>query len=121
MALVADLLLAAGAFGAAIYCLILSRRLMRFTTLESGMGGAIAVLSSQVDEMTAVLQKAGATAETSSASVEEATARAEVVAQRLELLLASMHDLPEPSEDTDSRKPRFVRRRAGRPLEETAE
>ena len=43
MQLIADVLLAAGAFGAALYCFVLSRRLKRFATLESGMGGAIAV------------------------------------------------------------------------------
>jgi uncharacterized membrane protein YedE/YeeE len=41
--LIADILLAAGAFGAAAYCYILAGRLKRFTTLENGMGGAIAV------------------------------------------------------------------------------
>lgn len=124
MTLIADFLLAIGAFGAAIYCFVLSRRLMRFSTLESGMGGAIAVLSAQVDEMTAVLKKAGATAESSSASVEDLTTRAEAVAKRLELLLASMHDLPDPAETLDAqdnRKPRFVRRRSSRLQEELAE
>ncbi|MDE3123508.1 MAG: hypothetical protein KGK00_17180 [Paracoccaceae bacterium] len=124
MTLIADFLLAFGAFGAAIYCLVLSRRLTRFSTLESGMGGAIAVLSAQVDEMTAVLKKAGATAESSSASVEDLTMRAEAVAKRLELLLASMHDLPDAAEAPevqDSRKPRFVRRRSSRLHEEAAE
>ena len=42
MTLIADILLAAGAFGAAIYCYVLSGRLKKFTTLETGMGGAIA-------------------------------------------------------------------------------
>lgn len=124
MALIADFLLALGAFGAAIYCFVLSRRLMRFTTLESGMGGAIAVLSAQVDEMTAVLKKAGAVAESSSASVEDLTSRAETVSKRLELLLASMHDLPEaadPVDDLECRKPRFVRRRPLRLQGEAAE
>ena len=122
MAIIADFLLAAGAFGAAVYCIVLSRRLTRFSTLESGMGGAIAVLSAQVDDMTRALEKAGGAATASSSSLEGLTSRAEQVAGRLELLLASMHDLPEsgPVED-EQRKPRFVRRRVSRTEAEAAE
>lgn len=58
MDLISDILLMAGSFGAAIYCYVLSTRLKRFTTLETGMGGAIAVLSAQVDDMTVALEKA---------------------------------------------------------------
>ena len=47
-----------GAFGAAVYCYVLAGRLKRFATLETGMGGAIAVLSAQVDDMTRALEKA---------------------------------------------------------------
>ena len=49
MELIADVLLAAGALGAGLYCYVLALRLKQFQTLESGMGGAIAVLSAQVD------------------------------------------------------------------------
>lgn len=121
MALISDLLLAAGAFGAAIYCLVLSRRLSRFSTLEGGMGGAIAVLSAQVDDMTKALEKAGGAASASSASLESLTGRAEQAARRLELLLASMHDLPEPVATEPGRRARFVRRHSLHPDEEAAE
>lgn len=94
MALIADIFLAAGALGAAIYCLVLSRRLARFSDLEKGMGGAIAVLSVQVDDMTKALSKAQGTASTAQTDLDAVSARAEAAAQRLELLLASMHDLP---------------------------
>ncbi len=94
MALISDILLAAGALGAAFYCLILSRRLRKLNDLESGMGNAIAVLSAQVDDMTQALNGARSTAQNSSNSLDELTNRAEGVAQRLELLVASMHDLP---------------------------
>ena len=131
MNLISDMLLAAGAFGAAIYCYVLAARLKKFTALESGMGGAIAVLSAQVDDMTKALDKARAVATGSAASLEGLTTRAEAAASRIELLLASMHDLPEPSsparpdpveaeEDAD-RKLRFVRRRASRNDLEAAE
>lgn len=123
MQLIADVLMAAGAFGAAIYCYVLAGRLRRFSTLESGMGGAIAVLSAQVDDMTRALDKAHGAATGSANSLEGMTARAEAVAARLELLVAALHDLPEPleAEPELDRKPRFVRRRAGQAEMEAAQ
>lgn len=100
MSVIADILLAAGAFGAAIYCYILSGRLTRFAALESGMGGAIAVLSVQVDDMTRALEAARGAATGSATNLEALTRRAEAVAARLELLVASMHDLPGPEAST---------------------
>ena len=47
MNLIADILLVAGALGAGIYCFVLARRLSKFNDLESGVGGAVAVLSAQ--------------------------------------------------------------------------
>ena len=127
MTLIADILMAAGAFGAAIYCYVLSARLKKFTTLESGMGGAIAVLSAQVDDMTRALAKARSAANDSADGLQSRTTRAEAVAARLELLVAALHDLPEPSamaaSDThdQDRRMRFVRRRAGSSDLEAAE
>jgi len=100
MELIADILLIAGALGAGLYCVVLSRRLNRFMNLEDGMGGAIAILSSQVDDMTAALESARTASASSASSLEGLTGRAEGVAQRLELLVASMHDLP-----VDDQKP----------------
>jgi hypothetical protein len=132
MNLISDVLLSLGAFGAAIYCFVLSNRLKKFTTLESGMGSAIAVLSAQVDEMTKALDRARNAATGSAASLQDLTARGEAVAARIDLLLASMHDLPQPDhhpaapptadEDEDGdRKLRFVRRRPSRSGLEAAE
>lgn len=94
MELIADILLISGALGAGLYCIVLSRRLNRFTNLEKGVGGAIAVLSSQVDDMTKALDDARSATSSSATSLQALTGRAEGVAQRLELLVASMHDLP---------------------------
>lgn len=127
MELIADVLMSAGAFGAAIYCYVLSGRLKRFGTLESGMGGAIAVLSAQVDDMTRALDKARGAANGSAQSLEGLTLRAEAVAARLELLVAAMHDLPEnppvPHEEAPDpgRRLHFVRRRATQSSLEAAE
>lgn len=118
MNLIADFLLAAGAFATALYCFVLARRLKRFTTLETGMGGAIAVLSAQVDDMTKALEQARNSANSSSSSLEDRVRRAEAASARLELMLASLHDLPEsevqPEAEGDDRRLRFVRRRPER-------
>jgi hypothetical protein len=126
MQMIADILMTAGAFGAAIYCYVLSNRLKKFTALESGMGSAIAVLSVQVDDMTRALEGARGAAHAQADGLRGQTARAEAVAAQLELLMASLHDLPK-SDAADSdddfategeRKLRFVRRRnEGRDLE----
>lgn len=116
MEFLADVLLAAGALGAAVYCAILSRRLTRLTRLETGMGGAIAVLSVQVDDMTRALQQARAAAQESSGTLEQVTMRAEQAAARLELLLAALHDLPEPAAPALARR-RRMRPRSGAGLE----
>ncbi|CUH79127.1 hypothetical protein [Tropicibacter naphthalenivorans] len=94
MELIADILLVAGALGAGFYCFVLSRRLTKFTDLENGVGGAVAVLSAQVDDLTKTLADAQNTAGESAKSLGELTERAEDVSRRLELLVASMHDLP---------------------------
>lgn len=94
MELVADILLVAGALGAGFYCYVLAQRLNRFNDLEKGVGGAVAVLSSQVDHLNKALEVAQNSSEGSSAALEALTARAESVAQRLELMMASMHDVP---------------------------
>ncbi len=132
MELIADVLLAAGAFGAGLYCYILGLRLKKFTTLETGMGGAIAVLSAQVDDMTRALDAARSSATGSVSSLENLAQRAESAARRLELLMASLHDLPDPqaaepaeeeneAEGDAEKKLRFVRRRPTRDYAEAAE
>lgn len=97
MEMIADILLVAGALGAGFYCFILARRLTKFTDLENGVGGAVAVLSAQVDDLGKTLNLAQKSAGDSSKSLGELSERAEDVARRLELLVASMHDLPKSS------------------------
>ena len=133
MNLISDILMSSGAFATAIYCCVLSARLKKFTTLESGMGGAIAVLSAQVDDMTKALDRARGAATGSAVGLEGLTSRAEAVAARIELLLAAMHDLPEPGQTPRPQPPaaepeedstgrlRFVRHRPARSALEAAE
>ncbi|WP_170425871.1 hypothetical protein [Ruegeria arenilitoris] len=93
MELIADIFLVAGALGAGLYCFVLSRRLKRFTDLEKGVGGAVAVLSSQAEELKKSLDAARDASDQSSATLNALTERAESVAQRLELMMASLHDV----------------------------
>jgi uncharacterized protein HemX len=111
MALIADALLAAAALGAGFYCFVLSRRLRRFTDLEKGMGGAVAVLSVQVEDMKSALEQAQKTAGCSADQLEEATRRAERVARQLELSMASAHGVRDPGDAALADATRTVRRR----------
>lgn len=114
MDLIADFVLGAGALGAAVYCYILASRLKRFAALESGMGGAIAVLSAQVDDMTRALEQARTASVESATKLETLTVRAETASVKLELMMASLHDLPERDEGVRVRR----RRRVVRDLED---
>lgn len=120
MELIADILMVAGALGAAIYCYVLAGRLKAFTTLETGMGGAIAVLSAQVDDMTKALEQARGAATGSASDLAALTERAEAIAARLELMVASMHDLPGKESEGAKAMARAAPRRAP-PLESLAD
>lgn len=124
MSLIADILLAAGAFGVALYCFVLSRRLTRFTNLERGVGGAVAVLSSQVDDLTKAMHAARTAADESGKNLEALTGRAEEVARRLELHVASLHDLDPgeraAAEPAPPEKPAGRREESGAEAAETA-
>lgn len=102
MDLMADILLVAGAMGAGFYCFVLSKRLNKFNNLEKGVGGAVAVLSAQVEDLNKSLLSAQAASTGSNNALIELTGRAEAVSQRLELIMASMHDVSDPSSKPDS-------------------
>lgn len=93
MELIADILLVAGALGAGLYCFVLAKRLKRFTDLEKGVGGAVSVLSVQAEQLKKSLDAARLASDHSGQQLRELTERAESVAQRLELIMASMHDI----------------------------
>lgn len=113
MELIADSLQLAATLGAALYCYVLAGRLRKFTTLETGMGGAIAVLSAQVDDMTRALEQARGVSAGSEKRLTELTLRADGLARQLELLVASLHDLPEGAsgDAAERHRLRFTRRR----------
>ena len=95
MELIADILLVSGTFGAMFYCFVLARRLARFKNFENGMGGAVAVLSVQVDSLTEALKTAQQSADASASTLTELNHKAESLASRLEILVASLHDVAE--------------------------
>ncbi len=103
MDFIANILLVAGSLGASLYCYALSRRLARFNDLRKGVGGAVAVLSAQVDDLQKALARAEGSAKGSVSTLTEVSTRAETVANRLELILASLHDLPEKSPPPEQR------------------
>lgn len=126
MELIADILLVAGALGAGFYCFVLGRRLNRFNDLREGVGGAIAILSAQVDDLTKTVNVAQVAASGSTQLLSDLTARAEETARQLELQMASLHDVEQSSQEmpqapkTEKRgaslnpkpsEPMFVRRR----------
>ena len=100
--LIADILLASGALGVGIYCFVLGRRLKKFNDLESGVGGAVATMSLQVHDMTKTMEKTQKLGAKSEESLLQLTNRAEDLAQRLELLIASLHDVPNSTEEREN-------------------
>ena len=121
MDMIADILLVAGALGAGVYCIALSRRLTRFTSLKGGMSAAVAGLSAQVDEMTRTLDQTRRVAEGQASSLERLTRRAEEASRRLELLVACMHDLPmeQPAAPASKPEPEPTRSPPVRPASES--
>jgi hypothetical protein len=75
------------------------------------MGGAIAVLSAQVDDLTRALAAARGASDGAVSTLEERTRRAEAAAARIELLLASLHDLPEAGHAAPAHAPADLPRR----------
>lgn len=116
---IADILLAGGAIGAGFYCYVLSRRLTRFNDLEKGVGGAVAVLSMQVEELKATLGEAKAAATEANADLKSTTDRAESLVRRLELGLAAIDrdptDMrPDPEREAPTRQVRRRRQTASK-------
>lgn len=86
MALIADGILILAAASAAIYCLVLSRRLSRLSRLDRGLGQAITQLSTRVDEMSAAMAEARTATEQSAEALRAEIARAEAATETLSRL-----------------------------------
>lgn len=57
-----ELVLTAASIGLGCFCFILARRLRRLNNLETGLGGAIAVMAAEVDRLERTLKKVQAEA-----------------------------------------------------------
>lgn len=115
MNFIADVLLISGTLAAGVFCIVLSKRLSRLNDLEKGVGGAVSVLSAQVEDLKKALTATQSSAEHSNTSLIKITERAEGVARSLELMIASLHDLPtkpnsSPKATDQSQTPVFSRR-----------
>ncbi|MBT8412633.1 MAG: hypothetical protein KJP02_12680 [Octadecabacter sp.] len=95
LAYAADILMILASAGAALYCLILSRRLSRLTSFDHGIGGAIAVLSAQVDDMQSALAEAKAGSDGAGRHLHDLVRQAQDISGELELMIAACHDFAE--------------------------
>ena len=92
--------LLAGSVMLGLFCLVLARRLRRLNDLETGLGGAIAVMAAQVDrlERAIVLAKdeARAASEALAAEVQRARRERAVLELRQKIACAAGVDAPAP-------------------------
>lgn len=113
MELLADALLLLGALAAALYCWVLSKRVKGLNSMDSGLGTAIASLSTQVNEMQSTLKAARSETGSSAAELSELVERAEKATENLKLMLATVQ------EDTRPRKVPASRARKSQPKRKT--
>ncbi|WP_112873026.1 hypothetical protein [Paracoccus endophyticus] len=104
--------IALAAFGAvlAAFCFVLSARLRRLNDLETGLGGAIAVMTAEVNRLEAAI--GGAKAEATAATRALAT---QIERARTERALWALHQQP------PERRPLRRRRSAQAPLPQPSE
>ncbi len=91
----ADFLVILASLGAMAYCMVLSRRLSRLSSFDKGLGGAIAVMSAQVDEMKAALREAKAGSDGAGSQLNDLVHQAREISSELEMMIAACHDFAE--------------------------
>lgn len=91
----ADILVIFASLGAMAYCMVLSRRLSRLSSFDKGLGGAIAVMSSQVDEMKAALREAKSGSDGAGNQLNDLVHQAREISSELEMMIAACHDFAE--------------------------
>jgi len=116
MELMSNILLGIGTLALAGYCIILSRKLKKFSDLKGGMARTIYSLSEQMSALEKSVDRSEAATRRSEARLSDLTERAEAAARTLELHIAALHDLPTgppKAEDETSadRNTRFLRSR----------
>lgn len=91
--IVSDMLLVAGAFGLALYCWILSRRLARLSRSDEGLGATISALSEQVEALQSTASRATAEAQSTTERLAALVEEAEKREGELSIMLASLSDI----------------------------
>lgn len=69
LSMILPLITAALSLPLAVYCYVLSRRLRRLNDLETGLGGAIAVMTTEISRLDQAIRRARAEAEAASADL----------------------------------------------------
>ena len=120
----ADILIILASLGAMAYCMVLSRRLSRLTSFDKGLGGAIAVMSSQVDEMKAALREAKTGSDGAGNQLNDLVHQAREISSELEMMIAACHDFAEeaisvqaPPDDPPDTKPEVAEESGIEPAE----
>ena len=110
-----QILLLAASCGLAGFCLLLARRLHRLNNLESGLGGAIAVMNAEVDRLDRAIRKARAEASAASETLAE-----EIVEARREREMWDLRQKMDAGLAVDMRNRDTVSRRLRKRLPENA-
>lgn len=92
MELITDGLLFIATMVAALYCLVLSRRLRRLTDMDAGVGEAITAMSTRVDEMNNALTSSQKSTQKAVADLDTRLAAAKAVLTKLEAATSSSQD-----------------------------
>lgn len=92
MAFIADILLLAAACAAAVYCRLLSQKLQHLGRTDGGLGGAVAALNEQVNELQLTINQVSAGATQKASRLDEVAKRADTISRKLQLLLISLHE-----------------------------
>lgn len=107
MGLLMDGLLLAATLFAGTYCWVLARRVDALKDLDSGLGGAIARLTRQIELARTTLDEARASTREGRQDLAQLSVRAEAAAGQLRLLLAAVNDPngPEPARPRETPRP----------------
>ncbi|MDB6178746.1 hypothetical protein PAF17_14710 [Paracoccus sp. Z330] len=74
--MILQIILVVASIGLACFCMVLTRRLRRLNDLETGLGGAIAVMAAEVDRLEQAIRSARSEATEASEGLAQEIARA---------------------------------------------
>lgn len=89
-------IIATGSVGLAFFCVVLSRRLRRLNDLETGLGGAIAIMAAEVDRLEKAIIAARDEARTATEGLATEITRSRSERAHWELQRKLAHAMPPP-------------------------